>query len=70
MKIIKMDEVQDIKPTSVQQEFLDMKFGMFVHYGINTFYDAEISDGILPLFNFDPQMVDTDQWCMTATTVG
>lgn len=65
-----MDEAQDIKPTSLQQEFLDLKFGMFVHYGINTFYDAEMSDGDLPLFNFDPPMVDTDQWCMTANNSG
>ncbi|MBR9999233.1 MAG: alpha-L-fucosidase [Cyclobacteriaceae bacterium] len=61
---------QDVQPTQVQQEFLDMKFGMFVHFGINTFYDTEKSDGDLPLFNFDPLMVDTDQWCMTASNCG
>jgi alpha-L-fucosidase len=61
---------QESKPTQVQQEFLDMKFGMFVHYGINTFYDTEVSDGDLPLFNFDPPMVDTDHWCMTANNCG
>jgi alpha-L-fucosidase len=60
----------EIQPSIIQQEFLDMKFGMFIHYGINTFYDTEISDGDLPLFNFDPPVVDTDQWCKTASNCG
>ena len=61
---------QEIQPSIIQQEFLDMKFGMFIHYGINTFYDTENSDGDLPLFNFDPPVVDTDQWCKTARNCG
>lgn len=61
---------QAIRPSKVQQEFLDLRFGMFVHYGINTFYDTEKSDGDLPLYNFDPPEVDTDEWCMTARNCG
>jgi alpha-L-fucosidase len=61
---------QEIQPDKRQQKFLNLKFGMFIHYGINTFYDTESSDGSLPLFNFDPPAVDTDQWCMTAKNCG
>lgn len=58
------------QPGEIQKQFLDLKFGMFIHFGINTFYDTEISHGDLPLFNFDPPEVDTDQWCQTAWNAG
>ncbi len=61
---------EEVMPSSVQQAFMDLKFGMFIHYGINTFYNTESSDGALPLFNFDPSVVDTDQWCNIAKLAG
>ena len=60
----------EILPNKAQKEFLDLKFGMFVHYGINTFHDVEISLGDLPLQSFYTETVDTDQWCMTARNSG
>jgi len=59
-----------VKPDEVQKAFLDLKFGMFIHYGINTFHNTEVSDGDLPLYNFDAEAVDTNQWCMTAKNAG
>ena len=60
----------EVLPTEAQKQFLDLKFGMFVHYGINTFNEVEISQGDLPLYSFNAETVDTDQWCMTAKNAG
>ena len=60
----------EILPSSAQKQFLDLKFGMFVHYGINTFHNLEVSQGDLPLQSFNTDSVDTDQWCMTARNSG
>jgi alpha-L-fucosidase len=64
-----MDDIE-IQPDKHQQSFMDLKFGLFIHFGINTFYNTEISEGELPLFSFDPPEVDTDQWCLTAKNCG
>jgi len=64
----KLDEVL---PTAAQSAWMDLGFGMFVHYGINTFYDVEWSDGTLDPSKFDPgRKVDADQWCATAKAAG
>ena len=60
----------EILPSSAQKQFLDLKFGMFVHYGINTFHNLEVSQGDFPLQSFNTESVDTDQWCMTARNSG
>lgn len=59
-----------VKPTSAQQAWMDMGFGMFVHFGINTYYDKEWSDGTLALNAFNPKELDTDQWCAAAKAAG
>ncbi len=47
--------LQDIPgPTIYQQKWMDLKFGMFVHFGINTYYDKEWSDGTLDPAAFNP----------------
>ncbi|MGK7395900.1 MAG: alpha-L-fucosidase [Candidatus Cyclobacteriaceae bacterium M3_2C_046] len=57
-------------PTSQQQAWMDLKFGMFIHFGINTYYDKEWSDGTLDPWKFNPIQLDTDQWCQTARAAG
>jgi alpha-L-fucosidase len=57
-------------PTPAQQSWMDLKFGMFIHFGINTFYDKEWSDGTLDVKGFNPPCIDTDQWCKTARDAG
>ena len=64
--------VQDpeVRPSQLQEAWMDLKFGMFIHFGINTYYDTEWSDGSLDPSRFNPSRLDTDQWCRTAKAAG
>lgn len=59
-----------VEPTVAQQEWMDLGFGMFIHFGINTYYDKEWSDGTLDPKAFNPKELDTDQWCKVAHDAG
>lgn len=49
---------------------MDLRFGLFIHFGINTFNDVEWSDGTLDPKTFDPTDLDTDGWCAAAKAAG
>ncbi|MDZ7401910.1 MAG: alpha-L-fucosidase [candidate division KSB1 bacterium] len=49
---------------------MNLKFGMFIHFSINTYYDAEWSDGTLNPSKFNPTELDTDRWCQVAVAAG
>ncbi len=61
---------ENIEPDPWQKEYMDLKFGMFVHFGINTFYDKEWSEGDLDPSAYNPTELDTDQWCRAARDAG
>ncbi|MFZ0759532.1 MAG: alpha-L-fucosidase [Candidatus Sulfotelmatobacter sp.] len=50
----------------LQQEFLDLRFGMFVHFNMATFQDREWGDPTAPADQFNPTALDTDQWAQAA----
>lgn len=58
------------EPNSFQKDWMALGFGMFVHFGINTYYDKEWSDGTLDPVRFNPTKIDTDQWCRVAKAAG
>ena len=58
------------KPTEAQRKWMDLGFGMFIHFSINTFNDLEWSDGTLDVKTYNPTKIDTDQWCATAKAAG
>lgn len=60
----------DAQPNEHQRAWMDLRFGMFVHFGINTYYDKEWSDGTLDPVKFNPTAIDTDQWCRVAQAAG
>ncbi len=64
------DKVYIPAPSPAQRAWMDMRFGMFIHFGINTYYDREWSDGTLNPQGFNPGELDTDQWCRTAKAAG
>lgn len=58
------------KPTPGQLQWQDLAFGMFCHFGINTFYGKEWSDGSLKPAGFNPRRLDARQWVETARAAG
>jgi len=59
-----------VEPSPAQQQWMDLGFGMFIHFSINTYYDKEWSDGTLDPKQFNPKELDTDQWCRVAKAAG
>lgn len=57
-------------PTPAQLAWQRMGFGMFVHFGLNTFADREWSDGTLSPTLFAPERLDARQWARTAARLG
>jgi alpha-L-fucosidase len=51
---------------SLQQAFLDLRFGMFIHLNLATFEEREWGDPTLSPKLFDPKHLDTDQWARAA----
>jgi alpha-L-fucosidase len=58
------------KPNSYQLAQIKRKYGMFIHFGINTFYDEEWTDGTKPPASYKPLEVDADQWVRVAKLAG
>jgi alpha-L-fucosidase len=57
-------------PNAYQKAQIERKYGMFIHFGINTFYDEEWTDGSKPPSSYKPTTVDADQWISTAKEAG
>lgn len=51
---------------SLQQAFLDLRFGMFIHLNMATFEEREWGDPTFSPKLFDPKHLDTDQWAQAA----
>lgn len=58
------------RPTPAQLAWQRDGFGLFLHFGINTFNGREWSDGTLDPTSFDPTSLDTRQWVRTAVAAG
>lgn len=59
-----------VSPTPAQSRYLALQRGMMLHYGINTYYDVEWSDGTLDPKAFHPTDLDPDSWCRSAARAG
>lgn len=59
--------VKDAYPLNEQ---LERGYGMFIHFGINTFNQVEWSDGSLPASSYNPTALDCDQWVSVAKEAG
>jgi len=54
----------------LQQEFLDLRFGMFIHLNMATFEQREWGDPQASPQLFNPAHLDTDQWARAARSAG
>lgn len=50
----------------LQQQFINLKFGMFIHFNIPTYADQDWPDPDLSPEVFDPAKLDCDQWAKAA----
>ena len=57
-------------PNKYQQAQIKRKYGMFIHFGINTFHNQEWTDGSLPASSYRPSAIDAKQWVETAKKAG
>lgn len=62
-----LDEAQ---PSEAQRRWMDLKLGMMIHFGLNTYYDAEWSDGTNDPVRYNPVQLDPEQWCRCAKAAG
>lgn len=58
------------KPSKLQLSQINRGYGMFIHFGINTFNEIEWSKGNLSAASFNPTNLDCDQWIKTAKDAG
>ena len=54
----------------VQKALIERGYGMFIHFGINTFAELEWSDGSIPASTYNPTHLDCDQWVRVARDAG
>lgn len=59
-----------IKPSENQIQWADAEFGMFCHFGMNTFVNKEWSNGTFPPSKFNPTKLNCEQWVSTAKEAG
>ncbi len=65
-----LQPVPSTKPSKFQQQQIERKYGMFIHFGINTFHNQEWTDGSLPASSYQPTTIDAKQWIETAKKAG
>ncbi len=66
-----MTDPRTIRPSPEQLNWQrNHQFALFFHFGINTFFDKEWSDGTLPASGFNPTALDCGQWADAAVDAG
>ena len=58
------------KPNKTQQLLMKRGYGMFIHFGVNTFSGDEWSDGTIPVDKYNPSQLDCNQWVRVARDAG
>ena len=58
------------EPNEFQLKQMKRKFGMFIHFGVNTFGNTEWSDGMIRAKSYQPETIDADSWAKTAYEAG
>jgi alpha-L-fucosidase len=62
-------QLKDTPPqslTALQRKFVELRFGMFIHFNIPTYEDADWPDPETPAADFNPTKLDADQWAKAA----
>lgn len=70
MKKELIKQIPALEPNQFQLEQMERKFGMFIHFGVNTFGNIEWSDGGIDSRSYQPTQIDADQWVRVAYEAG
>ncbi len=54
----------------LQQDFVDLKFGLFIHFGMGTYQNNDWADPDCSPLKFNPEKLDCDQWASAAESAG
>ncbi len=54
----------------LQQDFVNLRFGMFIHYGMPTYSTEDWPDPDMPTSAFHPTKLDCNQWATAAKSAG
>ena len=63
-------QIPSTEPTPGQLAQMERKYGMFIHFGVNTFGNVEWSDGGIDARSYQPDEIDADGWVRTAYEAG
>lgn len=55
---------------ALQQQFVDLRFGMFIHFNMPTYMNQDWPDPDAPPTLFNPQHLNCDQWAQAAVSAG
>lgn len=58
-----VDRLIQVVPSKRQLDYLELEFYSFIHFGMNTFTHKEWGNGKEDPAKFNPEKIDTDQWC-------
>lgn len=59
-------EISKLPLGELQQKFVDLKFGMFIHFNIPTYFNQDWPDPEASPAAFNPTKLDADQWAKAA----
>lgn len=68
LNIWSQNQTKNLSAAQIDQ--IERGYGMFIHFGLNTFNEIEWSDGKLPVSSYNPTKLDCDQWVKTAKKAG
>ena len=63
-------DAKNMQPSQAQQSWMDLGYGMFLHFGPNTFQGSSWGDGRFPAQDFAPRCLDVAQWAGMAAEAG
>lgn len=63
---------QELTPSKKQLDYQDWEFGLFIHFGLRTFYEGYVDFDKRPMspVDFNPTELDCEQWIRTAKEAG
>ncbi len=60
----------EVIPSQRQLDFMKLEYYNFIHFGVNTINNREWGNGKEDISRFNPEKLDTDQWCRILKSTG